>query len=542
MIDVAIVGAGLCGLALARELLAQGRQVQVFEARDRLGGRVLTVPCPDTQAPLDLGPTWYWPDTEPRITALIEALGLPTLAQHDSGRILELKDTAQPPEPLPRDGVHGGARRLRQGAASLVQALAAGLPADTVRTGMVLVQLSHRGDHVEMGFRGAEAPPDSPFTLRVQARHVVLALPPRLAQSQIRFEPPLPEAVQEALQDTPTWMATQAKSLVSFDTPFWRARGESGNAFVTHAQAVLGEIFDASPEDAFGQPTAGVLGGFSALSASYRASCGRSLALLVDSQWQQVFGPEAALQARHRAHHDWSLEPFTCSPIDRAEAENPAAPMRPAGWGDPLLRRPLWDGRLHVAGTETATTGAGHMEGALDAAGRVMRSLRSHAAPAGAAVQPSGTEALEGYTAWVRQAREQALANYRVHLHQMLSTQRYDQLTQQALLAAVEQVYSQALIRLDGLTLPASTGVVAGRHELTPALLAPFSGFSKSLVDEALKFNGTSCALSNFPDEARPAPDYVEVITRDLAMAWREFALGVNEQLLARSGAVPASA
>lgn len=57
LVDVAIVGAGLCGLALARVLVAQGLAVQVIEARERLGGRVLTRQCESTGQVLDLGAT-----------------------------------------------------------------------------------------------------------------------------------------------------------------------------------------------------------------------------------------------------------------------------------------------------------------------------------------------------------------------------------------------------------------------------------------------------------------------------------------------------
>ena len=96
--DVAIVGAGLCGLALARVLTARGLRVQVLEARSRLGGRVLTAQCEATGQALDLGPTWFWPETEPRIAALLAELDLSSIAQHDPGDALWLTDPSRAPE------------------------------------------------------------------------------------------------------------------------------------------------------------------------------------------------------------------------------------------------------------------------------------------------------------------------------------------------------------------------------------------------------------------------------------------------------------
>jgi monoamine oxidase len=51
--DVIVIGAGVAGLTVARDLTAAGRRVLVFEARDRLGGRVWTHRTPD--GPIELG-------------------------------------------------------------------------------------------------------------------------------------------------------------------------------------------------------------------------------------------------------------------------------------------------------------------------------------------------------------------------------------------------------------------------------------------------------------------------------------------------------
>ena len=55
-IDVLIIGAGLAGLACARRLKSSGKTVVVLEARQRLGGRILT--SRQLGYPIDLGASW----------------------------------------------------------------------------------------------------------------------------------------------------------------------------------------------------------------------------------------------------------------------------------------------------------------------------------------------------------------------------------------------------------------------------------------------------------------------------------------------------
>jgi len=87
MVEVAIVGAGLSGLALAVALQAEGRRVAVLEARDRPGGRVLS------EVGYDLGPAWIWPHNR-RMLALIDDLGLRRFPQHSSASPLDSAEGA----------------------------------------------------------------------------------------------------------------------------------------------------------------------------------------------------------------------------------------------------------------------------------------------------------------------------------------------------------------------------------------------------------------------------------------------------------------
>ncbi|RRR69548.1 MAG: FAD-dependent oxidoreductase [Candidatus Viridilinea halotolerans] len=68
-----VIGAGLAGLAAARELRHNGEDVVVLEARDRIGGRLWTSSAwPDM--PLDLGATWIHGVRSNPMTDLADAL------------------------------------------------------------------------------------------------------------------------------------------------------------------------------------------------------------------------------------------------------------------------------------------------------------------------------------------------------------------------------------------------------------------------------------------------------------------------------------
>jgi monoamine oxidase len=87
-VDVGIIGAGLAGLATARQLEARGLSVAVVEARERVGGRTLTEPV--GRGTFDLGGQWIGP-TQRRLHALAQELGLSVFPTFHSGlKLLDL--------------------------------------------------------------------------------------------------------------------------------------------------------------------------------------------------------------------------------------------------------------------------------------------------------------------------------------------------------------------------------------------------------------------------------------------------------------------
>ena len=78
-----VVGAGLAGLAAARELSARGASVVVVEARERVGGRVENHEIGGGNV-VEVGGQWIGP-TQNRLAALASDLGVDTFPTHGRG-------------------------------------------------------------------------------------------------------------------------------------------------------------------------------------------------------------------------------------------------------------------------------------------------------------------------------------------------------------------------------------------------------------------------------------------------------------------------
>jgi monoamine oxidase len=180
----------------------------------------------------------------------------------------------------------------------------------------------------------------------VTARCAIVAIAPE-HRAAIEFTPDLPQQHRELVGNWP--QGNLSKAYAAYETPFWRAKGQSGQALSDEGPVFI--TFDVSPS----HTGPGILLGFSdsrtfdSLPDHHR----REVAL---GCFADIFG-DAALDPVDYLDHCWSLEPFAPG--------GPTAAVPPGSWTrfGPWLRQPV--GPVHWAGTETADEWTGFMDGAV---------------------------------------------------------------------------------------------------------------------------------------------------------------------------------
>lgn len=358
---IAIIGGGLGGLVAAWRLAQYGvREVVLFEARDALGGRILSVDVSgsrvDAAEPaldrFDLGPTWFWPALQPQLERLVDELGRQCFDQFEDGDLLVERSAQQAPLRMRGYASEPPSMRLVGGTGALVAALRARLDPTSVLTGQTVRRLKRAASHVELTVEDAAG---IAATWRVE--QVLLALPPRLAEARLRFDPPLPAELARLWRATPTWMAPHAKYVAIYAAPFWRDQGLSGAA--RSGVGPMGEIHDVSMPGGHA-----ALFGFLGAPAHVRRQVGDEvLRSHCRAQLGRLFGERAAAPVAD-ALKDWATDPLTATEADQdAGAHVADAAPRNADSGP-------WQGRLIGIGSEWSPEFPGYLAGAVDAAER----------------------------------------------------------------------------------------------------------------------------------------------------------------------------
>ncbi|GAB5449130.1 flavin monoamine oxidase family protein [Gymnodinialimonas sp.] len=230
--EVAVIGAGISGLATAQALGAEGVPVDVIEARGRLGGRIWTSDA--LGMPLDLGASWVHGLRGNPLTELTDRLGMDLVVTDDdatprgAGRVMAwaempdwVRDVVEVQHSAGADraqingnayfaqGDYGGADAVLAGGygpliTHLAQDLDIYLNAEV--SGIALRDGGVRIDYAGGGFDRYDA--------------VIVTVPLGVLQAgRIAFDPPLPEAHQGAVDRL--GMGLLDKVFLRFEARFW---------------------------------------------------------------------------------------------------------------------------------------------------------------------------------------------------------------------------------------------------------------------------------------------------------------------------------
>ncbi|MCP4981405.1 MAG: NAD(P)-binding protein [Gammaproteobacteria bacterium] len=344
-VDILMIGAGLSGLTATWQLRLAGVDVALAEARERFGGRVLTLDEGSTDC--DMGPSWFW-HGQPLIARLLDHFKIRYHDQYVDGAVLFQQHDGRI-ERIRQASPMVGSLRIQGGVNRLCSDIIAEIDESCILPGHQLIRLESNGDTVMAELVGPCE------TIRVEANRVVLAIPPRLVAGLV-FEPELPAETLQILAAIPTWMAGHAKFFAIYDQPFWRQQGLCGS--VISQRGPLAEIHDASPNS----DSHYSLFGFSGLDPASRTAMGQTdfedQAL---KQLDDLFGDHAS---RPTGVHfqDWSQEKFTASQLDLEPLT-----FHPR-YGLNLQPGEPWNGQLKIISSETSFGNGGLIEGALEAA------------------------------------------------------------------------------------------------------------------------------------------------------------------------------
>ena len=346
-LDVVVIGAGIAGLTATRALSQTGHRVACLEARDRVGGRALSLQL--SGLAVDLGATWFW-HNEPLIASYTEQLGLETFAQARAGDAM-FEPPDQSAHRLQGNPIDAPALRFGAGAQSLAAALAHQLDEGQLVLNAPVTAVDHAGDGVSVRTT------DTAW----RARQLIVALPPALAVATIEFSPELPSEIAAAAASTPVWMGDMIKAVAVYDQPFWRAEQLAGSAI-----SYRGPFREFHDHSGTSSDSPGAIFGFAPAPALPDAT-DDDVAAAFRSQLVRIFGAVAA-SPQHIAVTNWANERYTTPSRSAAGG---------TGMGNPIFSQPTAQ-HMYWASTETADAFAGHVEGAiragLTAAQQVMES------------------------------------------------------------------------------------------------------------------------------------------------------------------------
>lgn len=326
-----IVGAGLSGLTLARELQLNGENdFIILESRAHIGGRILT------ENSIDLGATWFQ-NHHTHISNLMNELNINSFKQFNAGQSVLVYNSMAPPHYFESDQSGPAANRIENGSEALINALAKSIQDKII--------LNTKVEHIEdVGSTLQINMPNELFT----CEKLILTLPPKLVNT-ISFSPELPEKLTQILNKTHTWMSNAIKVGITFKKAFWREKGWSGTVISQISEVT--ELYDHCNSSQTEFSLMGFVNeGLRELTVADRKE--RILSYL-----EKHLGKDIR-QHTNYLEKDWSKDQNTsCNNLNSVY-------LSPS-YGNKAFQEFYMNGKLLLSGTETSMISGGYMDGAV---------------------------------------------------------------------------------------------------------------------------------------------------------------------------------
>lgn len=338
--DILILGAGLTGLTLQYLLQKEGYKSVLLEARNRIGGRILTIE--KEGLPIEMGATWLG-QKHRHLIGLLKELNVGIFPQELGRQAIYEPISTSPFQLVTLPENNDPSYRIEGGTNSLINQLSNSIDdASSVLLEQEVQTITNKGAVVHTTTNKET----------FESTVVVSTIPPYLLGKHITIRPELPTAMSNLLSSTHTWMGESIKIGLTFETPFWREAGTSGTVFSNVGP--IPELYDHSNIENNRFALMGFLNG------NYFSVTKEDRKQLVINQLKKYFGSKIE---SYVDYHEvvWAKEPYTYTPYEQHILPH-------QNNGHPNFRQPLFDGKLFIAGSETASQFPGYMDGAVRSA------------------------------------------------------------------------------------------------------------------------------------------------------------------------------
>lgn len=336
--SIGIIGGGLSGLSAAYYLKKEGISCTIIEARDRLGGRIYTK-YDEHDAPLELGATWLGKKHQFLIDILTE-LKIAVFEQYMGKYAVYEPISTSPPQLVTMPHNPDPTYRIKGGTSVLISQLAAHLDQEAIKLNTKVSSIKLYNDKIILYTENQTFEFDQ----------VIITLPPKLFLNTIKFEPSIPQNIMDIGQSTHTWMSESIKVALTYAKPFWKEKNPIGSIFSN--TGLVSEMYDHSNyEDSAFALKGFINGGFAHTTIEERKT-------RVLDQLSRYFGSQVREYLTYQ-EMIWRNEGFTHFDYDGFILPH-------QNNGNPIFQNPLFEGRLHIGGSETASQHPGYMDGAVE--------------------------------------------------------------------------------------------------------------------------------------------------------------------------------